>query len=343
MSIRVAYVDDSATARALLHELLESMPGVTVAAGADDAFTAWTMIKKCKPTVLVMDVNMPRMSGIEFVRKLMKHVPLPVVLVSGTRDQASALTLEALNAGAVDFVSKPDGKGVSKEMFSRRLTRAVYAAARSNVGAPPPAEAFAAPSASPAICFDTRRTIAIGASTGGTQALITFLRQLPGNCPPVAIVQHMPSPQTRHFATHLDEACAVRVMEAKSGQKLERGLVLIAPGSHHMELVGAPGGLVTRLTSGPEVSGHRPSVNMLFRSCVRSDAKKFSAAILTGMGSDGAMGMKELHDAGARTFAQDEKSCVVFGMPKAAISAGAVDTVAPLDELAAHVLDSCRR
>ncbi len=339
MTIQVSFVDDSPTARSLLNQVITNLPGMAVLACAEDAFSGWKMIKKAKPAVLVLDVNMPGMSGLDFLRKLMTHFPMPVVLVSGTSTRANQLATQALQAGAVGFVPKPDGQAVTVEAFSRSLAKAIRTAAGVANGLAPRVP-VAAPSTQ-AASFRAGRYIVIGASTGGTHALTTFLQKMPENAPGVAIVQHMPSPQTRLFAERLNSICPMTVMEAQPGQKLSRGTVLLSPGSHHMELVGTASQLVVRPSNGPEVSGHRPSVDVLFRSCVRVGPKKFSAVILTGMGSDGALGMAELHDGGATTFAQDEASCVVYGMPGAAVRAGAIDTIASIEDLPAKVLDSC--
>lgn len=342
MTIQVSYVDDSPADRNLLNALITATPGMSVLGGAEDAFSGWKMIKMAKPAVLVLDVNMPGMSGMDFLRKLMAHFPLPVILVSENFPKGPNLAIEARKAGAICFVAKPDGETVSIEAFSRNLTDAIRTAA----GVPTTtAPLFASPHRAVAqtlpIAYKASRRIVIGASTGGTHALASFLTKLPSNSPGVAIVQHMPSPQTRLFAERLNSLCAMTVMEAQPGQKLVRGTVLISPGSHHMELVGNASQLVVRLNNGPEVSGHRPSVDVLFNSCARAGSKIFSAVMLTGMGSDGAIGMKALHDGGADTFAQDKASCVVFGMPGAAVRAGAIDTIAPLNDLPAKVLESC--
>ena len=331
--VRVLIVDDSATMRSLIATVLQRDPEIEVVGEAGDPLEARDAIKRLNPDVLTLDVEMPNMNGIDFLEKIMRLRPMPVVMVSTLTVRGAEATLEALELGAVDCVAKPSTGGL--EAF-RDLPFKVKAAAKAKVKPLRRADASAPPPA-PLEHVPEGRVIAIGSSTGGVEALMTVLGRFPANCPPTVVTQHMPATFTKSFSERLDRVCAPRVAEAHDGAVLESGRVYIAPGGeHHLEISGA-GTLRCRLSSGPPVNGHRPSVDVLFHSVARAVGPLAVGAILTGMGRDGAEGLLAMRDAGARTVGQDEASCVVYGMPKAAFEIGAVERQAPLDRLAAEL------
>jgi two-component system, chemotaxis family, protein-glutamate methylesterase/glutaminase len=330
--IRVLIVDDSATMRSLIANVLQRDPDIEVVGEAGDPLEAREAIKRLNPDVITLDVEMPNMNGIDFLEKIMRLRPMPVVMVSTLTVRGAEATLEALELGAVDCIAKPSTGGL--EGF-QDLAFKVKAAAKAKVK-----PRSGAPAARPAPLDVTPdgRVIAIGSSTGGVEALITVLSRFPANCPPTVITQHMPATFTRSFSLRLDRICAPTIAEAHDGAVLEPGRVYIAPGGeHHLEISGA-GTLRCRLTSAGPVNGHRPSVDVLFHSVARAAGAHAVGAILTGMGRDGAEGLLAMRKAGARTFGQDEASSVVYGMPKAAFEIGAVERQAPLDRLAAELL-----
>jgi two-component system chemotaxis response regulator CheB len=333
--VRVLVVDDSATMRALISSRLRRDPEIEVVGGAGDPLQAREMIKDLNPDVLTLDVEMPRMNGIEFLERLMRLRPMPVVMVSTLTQEGAETTLQALELGAFDCVGKPASSEMAQAFDD--LGDKVKAAAKSRVRAAPPRPA-------PARVSNFRsngRVIAIGSSTGGVEALITVLSAMPENCPPIMVTQHMPATFTKSFAARLDRMCAPRVSEAEDGQPVKAGHVLIAPGgARHMEIGGASSPSV-RLRDTDPVNGHRPSVDVLFYSVAATCGSRAVGLILTGMGKDGAKGLLAMREAGARTFGQDEASCVVYGMPKAAFEIGAVERQAPLNDLSRLVLEAC--
>jgi len=338
---RVLIVDDSALIRQLLTRILSSDPQLEVVGAAPDPYRAWDLIQRAQPDVLTLDVEMPRMDGLAFLERLMRARPMPVVMVSSLTEVGCETTLRALELGAIDFVTKPKidvRQGV--EELAADLVARVKAAARSRPRSPRKvAAAAAAPRVAGALIKSTEVVLAIGASTGGTEALRVVLQAMPADAPGIVIVQHMPEKFTRHFADRLDGLCAIRVREAQDGDRILPGQALIAPGgAAHMEVVRSGAQYHVRLVPGPPVGHHRPAVDVLFHSCARVLGSNAVAGILTGMGGDGAQGMLAMRRAGARTVAEDESTCVVFGMPKEAIAAGAVDVVAPLEAVADTML-----
>ncbi len=341
--VRVLIVDDSALMRKLLTEILSSDEGIEVLGTASDPLKAWPMIQTLRPDVLTLDVEMPRMDGLSFLEKLLRAHPMPVVMVSSTTAKGADNTLRALELGAVDFVTKPTidvERGLLR--LARELVAKVKAASRARVrprpGGPGPA---ASPRSTPFVAASSgpQKMIAIGASTGGTEALREVICALPAGSPGIVVVQHMPEGFTAQFAARLDRIASVRVKEAEDGDVISPGRVLIAPGSHkHMEVVRSGIGFGVRLVTSEPVKHHRPSVSVLFHSCARAVGPGAVGVILTGMGDDGADGLLAMRMRGARTIAQDEQSCVVFGMPKAAIAQGGVEVVMPLERIAGGML-----
>jgi two-component system chemotaxis response regulator CheB len=330
--VRVLIVDDSATMRSLLSAVLSRDPEIEVVGEAGDPLEAREAIKRLNPDVITLDVEMPNMNGIDFLEKIMRLRPMPVVMVSTLTVRGAEATMEALELGAIDCVAKPSTGGL--EAF-HDLPFKVKAAAKAKVKPLRPAS-----EAKPAPVEHTPddRVIAIGSSTGGVEALIAILTRFPANCPPTVITQHMPATFTKSFSERLDRLCAPKVTEAADGAPLESGHVYVAPGGEQHLEVGGSTTLRCRLSHGPAVNGHRPSVDVLFRSMAGAVGARGVGAILTGMGRDGAEGLLAMRRAGARTFGQDEATSIVYGMPKAAFELGAVERQAPLDRLAAELL-----
>lgn len=338
--IRVLIVDDSAVARRAISDALSQDPEIEVIDTACDAYVAREKILKLQPDVITLDLEMPRMDGLTFLRILNEHHPLPVVVVSSLTPQGSAKAVEALVAGAVDVVGKPNGSQALGEM-AYQLADLVKAAARAR-RRPPRAEA-GPPSVSKSLPpgeLSTGRVILIGSSTGGVEALRYLLPQLPAGLPPIVVVQHIPPNFSRSMAEHLNKLCQFEVREAKEGDELRHSLCLVAPGDFHLALVRAGRGYRVRLTQSPPVHHCRPAVDVLFRSAAEHAGAQAVAVLLTGMGSDGARGMQALRAAGARTLAEHEDSCVVYGMPQAAIKLGVVDQVARLEEMPQAILEA---
>ena len=331
--IRVLIVDDSAVVRQILTRELSRDPDIEVIGAAPDPYVARDMIVELKPHVLTLDVEMPRMDGLTFLGKLMRHYPLPVIVLSSLTPKGGELALEAIEAGAVEVMCKP-GTSYSVGDMSIELCDKIKAAARVDVkrrlASRPPAPA---PVARLSMTRTTHKVVAIGSSTGGTQALQSILEVLPADAPGIVIVQHMPQNFTRAFADRLNGLSAMDVKEAEDGDTVGPGRVLVAPGNFHMLLVRSGATYHVQVKSGPLVSRHRPSVNVLFKSTARYAGRNAVGVILTGMGADGADGLLEMRQAGARTIAQDEQSCVVFGMPKEAIARGAAEAVVPLSHV----------
>lgn len=355
--IKVMVVDDSAVVRQVVSDILASASGITVIGAASDPIYARDKMNRDWPDVIVLDVEMPRMDGISFLRQLMSERPTPVIILSTLTTQGSATAVEALRAGAVQVLAKPS-LGVRQQLQDEAsdLVGAVRAAARARVSLLRPgmlaspagssslssaaetalnrpkltADAVIAPPSGSAMVQTTERIVLIGTSTGGTQALEAVLTRLSRTCPPIAIVQHMPEAFTASFARRLNELSDIEVREAAHGDRMGPGRALIAPGGKHLMIKRSGAQYLVDVVDGPLVSRHRPSVDVLFRSGAKFAGRNAVGIIMTGMGDDGARGLKEMHDAGARTYAQDEESCVVFGMPKEAIKLGAADEVVSL-------------
>jgi two-component system chemotaxis response regulator CheB len=340
--IRVHVVDDSALARRAIQDALAQDAGIEVVGLAADAYEAREQIIALEPDVLTLDLQMPLMDGLTFLRILQEHHPVPVVVVSSLTPAGSELAMAALEAGAIDVIQKPDGTRAAAQM-SRRLCAQVRAAALARRGARAGNALQPAALAPLATAPDTRRVVLIGASTGGVEALRTVLPRLPADMPPLVVVQHIPPYFSRVMAEHLDRVAAVEVREAVDGDVLRPGLCLIAPGDFHVLLKRQGGQYRLKLSQTPPVNHCRPSVDVLFRSAAEQAGAQAVGVLLTGMGADGARGMQLLRAAGARTIAQSEDSCVVFGMPQAAIAAGAVERIVPLTRIAEAVLDALRK
>ena len=344
--IRVLIVDDSALVRKMLVAALAADKQIEVVGTAPDAYIARDKILALNPDVITLDIEMPRMDGITFLKKLMRYKPLPVIVISSLGHSACQASLDALRAGAVEILAKPNGPNSVGEL-AQTLGAKIRAAAAARLTAPVPgsvANNGIASTARPAALISSAASlgkdsmIAIGASTGGPAALAEVLHRLPKEVPPILVVQHMPAVFTRHFAERLDRECHIAVKEAENGDELLPGRALIAPGNYHMMLKRSGTGYRVWVGDGPPVCFSRPSVDVLFSSVAKLAGKHAIGAVLTGMGSDGARGLLEMRNSGASTFAQSEETCVVFGMPKEAIRIGAVQTTLPLDRLAGAVL-----
>jgi two-component system chemotaxis response regulator CheB len=338
--IRVLIVDDSAVVRKVFREELAKEPDIEVVGVAPDPYVARDQIVALKPDVITLDIEMPRMDGVTFLRKLMKHFPLPVIIVSSLTQSGSAIALEAMECGAVEVMAKP-GAAYSVGEMGAQLVNKIRAAARVKVTALQKNDLTrpASPAASRALTASTNKIIAIGASTGGTEALKEVLMALPVNTPGIVIVQHMPANFTRSFAERLDGLCVLKVKEAEDGDTIAPGQVLLAPGNLHMVMRRSGARYYVNVKEGPLVCHQRPAVDVLFNSVAAFAGANAVGVILTGMGKDGAQGIFKMKEAGAKTIAQDEKSCVVFGMPKEAIATGGVDRVEPLPHIAQTILD----
>ena len=355
--IRVLIVDDSATVRQAMKSVIESDPGLEVMGTAADPFAAARLISEEVPDVITLDVEMPRMDGISFLRRIMAQHPIPVVMCSSLTEEGSETALQALEAGAVDIIVKPrvDTRqfllesqvricdAVKAASHCRLAPRAARRAPTTNGTGPAPKLSADAVVPAPrpgagAMARTTEKVICIGASTGGTEALREVLEQLPPDSPGIVIVQHMPEHFTTAFARRLDGLCAVTVMEASDGDAVLRGRVLIAPGNRHTLLQRSGARYYVTVKDGPLVSRHRPSVDVLFRSAASCAGANAVGIIMTGMGDDGATGMAEMHAAGAYTVAQNEESCIVFGMPKEAIARGGVSRVLPLSQIPREIV-----
>ena len=345
MAIKVLVIDDSALIRSLLTEIVNKQPDMKVVGTAPDPFVARERIKALNPDVLTLDVEMPKMDGLAFLEKLMRLRPMPVVMVSSLTEKSSSITLHALELGAFDYVTKPklDIRNGLQE-YAEELTEKIRGAAKARL------QKSVARSASQIVSHQknsadvvlaaehrsfatTEKVIVVGASTGGTEALKAFLMDLPADSPGILITQHMPEAFTKAFAKRLDGLCRIAVKEAEHGERVLPGHAYVAPGNQHLLLKRSGANYMTELSDGPPVSRHRPSVDVLFRSAANCAGKNAIGIIMTGMGDDGATGMAEMHQTGAFTLAQDEQSCVVFGMPKEAIARGGVDEIVPLEDI----------
>ena len=336
--IKVLCVDDSALIRDLLTEIINSQPDMEVVAVAPDPIAARDLIKQHNPDVLTLDVEMPRMDGLDFLERLMRLRPMPVLMVSSLTQSGSEITLRALELGALDFVAKPS-LGIRSGMmeYANEIAEKLRAAARSrprqarHKNTPPPTR-LKAP------MISSEKLIIIGASTGGTEAIRAVLEPLPANAPAILITQHMPGGFTRSFAERLDRLCRITVKEATDGERVLPGHAYIAPGDQHLELARSGANYVARLNDGPPVNRHRPSVDVLFHSASKHAGKNAIGVILTGMGKDGAAGLLEMRQAGAPTIAQNEEACVVFGMPREAIAVGGAVEVVALDDIPSRLM-----
>lgn len=354
--IRVLIIDDSALVRQLLTDILSSDPAIEIAGTAPDPYIAREKIKQLNPDVLTLDVEMPKMDGVTFLRNLMRLRPMPVVMVSTLTEKGADVTLEALELGAIDFVTKPKlDLTESIQEYSDEIINKVKVAASVRVQAlnrapaavrNQPVDSSSSPSAAPATRSrhfkTTDRIIAIGASTGGTEAIKEVLMRLPADCPGIVIAQHIPEAFSAPFARRMDSVSAMSVCEASDGQQIMPGHVYIAPGSHHLELVRDGARYICRLSAAPPVNRHRPSVEVLFRSVSEHAGQNAIGVMLTGMGADGAEGMLLMHQQGAYTIAQDERTSVVWGMPGEAVKRQCVDTVLPLQKIADSILETAQ-
>jgi two-component system chemotaxis response regulator CheB len=338
--VRVLVVDDSAMVRQILTTELGRRSGIKVVGAAPDPYVARDLIVRLKPDILTLDVEMPRMDGINFLRKLMQYQAMPVIVVSSLTPAGGQLAMEALDAGAVDVLCKPGPAYAIGDLVDQLADR-LRDAAHINVARllqQRSAAATQAPAQRLAMTRTTHKVIAIGASTGGTEALREVLMALPADAPGIVIVQHMPEHFTRSFAERLNGICAMEVKEAEDGDTIGPGRVLIAPGNRHMLMQRSGARYHAVVRDGPQVGRHRPAVNVLFKSVAQYAGANAVGALLTGMGADGAEGLLAMRQAGAATIAQDEASSIVFGMPKEAIALGAAQEVQPLPEIAAALL-----
>jgi len=339
-------VDDSALIRSVMREIISSQPDMEVVGVAPDPIIARDLIRRTNPDVLTLDVEMPKMDGLDFLEKLMRLRPMPVVMVSSLTERGSEITMRALELGAVDFVTKPkisiqSGMREYSDMIADKVRAASKARIKSQ-RVPVSSTAVVSDSPLPLIrhtLISSEKLIIIGASTGGTEAIKEFLIRMPSDCPGILIVQHMPEGFTRSFAQRLDGLCKISVKEAEHGDRVLPGHAYLAPGHSHLLLARSGANYQTQLDQGPPVNRHRPSVDVLFHSAAVNAGKNAVGVILTGMGKDGAVGMLEMKQAGAHNFAQNEETCVVFGMPREAIAVGATHEVGPLQDLPGMVLD----
>ena len=343
MAIKVLIVDDSALIRGVMKEIISAQPDMEVVGAAPDPLAARELIKQTNPDVLTLDVEMPKMDGLDFLERLMRLRPMPVLMVSSLTERGSEITLRALELGAVDYITKPKMSIQSGMLeYSELIAEKIRIAARARVRATPPPLAQGQGSASLASVrnplISSEKLIIIGASTGGTEAIKEFLVQLPSDSPGVLITQHMPEGFTRSFANRLDKLCKISVKEAEGNERVLPGHAYLAPGHSHLKLVRSGANYMTQLDAGPPVNRHRPSVDVLFESAAQAAGKNAVGVILTGMGKDGAAGMLKMKEAGAYNLAQDEATCVVFGMPREAIAIGATHEVGPLTELPGRVM-----
>ncbi|MEY4748660.1 MAG: hypothetical protein RIQ60_874 [Pseudomonadota bacterium] len=357
-SIKVYVIDDSAVVRQTVAHLLAGVADIELVGAAPNPLIAIEALRKHRPDVLLLDIEMPGMDGLTFLRQVMGSDPIPTVICSTLTTEGSRVALDALAAGAVSVLAKPRlGLKQYLEESRQEMIQTLKAAARAKPRARSPATgsrepALAAqgvghrsvagqrhqPGGAGVHALAVNKPVVIGSSTGGTQALELVLTSLPADAPGIAITQHMPERFTAMYASRLDTLCAMNVREARDGDRLERGVALIAPGGRHMQLRKAAGQYYVNIVDGPPVNRHKPSVDVLFRSAADCAGADSLGIIMTGMGDDGARGMKQMHDGGARTIAQDEESCVVFGMPKEAIRLQAVDAILPLDAIAHAIL-----
>ena len=345
--IRVLVVDDSALVRSLLAEIINRQPDMTCIGAASDPLVAREMIRSLNPDVITLDVEMPRMDGIDFLSKLMRLRPMPVVMVSTLTERGADVTLRALELGAIDFVAKPKiGLTDGMRQLAQDITDKIRVASRAQVrrAAPlaPPGAAAPKPVVAAMGRLSTEKVIFIGASTGGTEATKELLTHLPPDSPAVVITQHMPPGFTTSYAKRLDSLCRIRVKEASDGERVLPGHAYIAPGGHHLSVERSGANYIARVKVGEPVNRHMPSVEVLFESAARVVGPNALGIMLTGMGADGARAMRAMRDAGSYNVCQDEASCVVFGMPREAIAHGAAHEVLPLTQIAPRLIEHLR-
>jgi two-component system, chemotaxis family, protein-glutamate methylesterase/glutaminase len=349
---RVVVVDDSALVRSMLTEIINRQPDMVCVGAASDPIVAREMIRETNPDVITLDVEMPRMDGIDFLSRLMRLRPMPVVMVSTLTERGADVTLKALELGAIDFVAKPKiGVANGLQILAADITDKIRVASKARIskpvlsGTPMGHAGTKAPVTTLASVgrLSTEKIIFIGASTGGTEATKDVLMALPSDCPAVVITQHMPAGFTSNYAKRLDSLCKIRVKEAVDGERILPGHAYVAPGGLHFSVERSGANYIARVRDGDPVNRHKPSVEVLFKSAVKCVGPNAIGIMLTGMGADGALAMREMRDAGAYCVAQDEASCVVYGMPREAVNAGAVHEILPLSKIASHVLDHLRR
>jgi two-component system, chemotaxis family, protein-glutamate methylesterase/glutaminase len=345
MKTKVLVIDDSALIRSLLTEIINSQKDMEVVGAAPDPLIARDMIKALNPDVLTLDVEMPKMDGLDFLERLMRLRPMPVVMVSTLTERGSEITMRALELGATDFVTKPKMSiATGMHEYTNEITDKIRIASKARVATLSArvhknSEPTEAPKALKNPLISSEKLIIVGASTGGTEAIKSFLLGMPSDCPGILITQHMPAGFTKSFANRLDSLCKISVAEAQGGERVLPGHAFIAPGDKHLRLVRSGANYVTELSDAPAVNRHKPSVDVLFDSAATTAGKNAIGVILTGMGKDGAVGMMNMKQAGSYNYAQNEESCVVFGMPKEAIAHGGVDEVLPLKEIPGAVLN----
>ncbi len=353
---RVVVVDDSALVRSLLTEIINRQSDMECVGAASDPLVAREMIRNLNPDVITLDIEMPRMDGIDFLSRLMRLRPMPVVMVSTLTERGAEVTMKALELGAIDFVAKPKiGVADGLKRLAEEITDKVRIASKATLRKLPPPSVTSVAAAGPVVKgpvttapasplgrLSTEKIIFIGASTGGTEATREVLVNLPADCPAVMITQHMPPGFTKSYATRLDGLCRIRVAEARDGERVLPGHAYIAPGGHHLSVERSGANYVARVTDGDPVNRHKPSVEVLFRSAARVLGPNALGVMLTGMGADGARAMREMREAGAYNLVQDEATCVVFGMPREAIAAGAANEVLPLGQIATKLLEKLR-
>ncbi|RZJ09543.1 MAG: chemotaxis response regulator protein-glutamate methylesterase [Rubrivivax sp.] len=348
---KVVVVDDSALVRSILTEIINRQADMECIGAASDPLVAREMIRNLNPDVITLDVEMPRMDGLDFLSRLMRLRPMPVVMVSTLTERGAEVTLKALELGAVDFVAKPKiGVADGIKLLAQDITDKIRVASHAHIRRAPPPPAPGAPAAAPVKAVtmaslgraSTEKIIFIGASTGGTEATKDVLINLPADSPAVVITQHMPPGFTKSYAARLDGLCRIRVKEAQDGERILPGHGYIAPGGLHLTVERSGANYIARVQDGEPINRHKPSVEALFLSAAKVVGPNAIGIMLTGMGADGAKAMKVMKDAGAYNYCQDEHSCVVFGMPREAIAAGAADEVLPLNQIAAKVLERLR-
>lgn len=348
MPIKVLVVDDSALIRAVLKEIIQQDPELLLIGQAPDAFVARDLVKQFNPDVITLDIEMPRMDGLSFLEKLMHARPTPVIMISSLTEGGSEATFRAMELGAVDFVAKPKlGIREGMEAYADDIRDKIKAASRARLHKPRAAAEPAigrekATASTRAPIVGTEKIIAIGASTGGTEAIKDVLLDMPADSPGIVITQHMPPGFTRTFAERLNRLCRLHVVEAQGGERILPGHAFVAPGDHHLLVERSGANYVTRLSQGPQVHRHRPAVDPMFESVAQSAGRNALAVLLTGMGKDGALGLKCIREAGGYTAAQDEASSVVYGMPREAMLLGAAEDILALNKMAENLIQQAK-